>query len=404
MPAPGAPTSSSDSTSSGRPATTRWRWPPRTRTVAVLNTAEVPTATMLRHQHTTYPLASGLQARIARATRGADMVCVDAQTIAEQLTGDHLAANLVLVGAAFQSGLLPFGAEELTEAVRLNGVDVPASLAALAWGRAAVAAPEVVAAALAPGAQTAGAPAAGPSRGRPAVRAVPPQLEPDPGWPASLVQVTRLRVSDLIDFQSTRVAGRYLERVRQVAARERQATGDLSGGGVTEAFARGLYALTAIKDEYEVARLHLLDEERKAFVHAFPGARPVYMLKPPLLARVGLRRKIKLVRSARPAFHILRAARHLRGTPFDPFGWTAERRAEREFAAQYHSWVAVALEHLTPATVDAVRAIVNAANDVHGYSHVRQSSMAAVRDTAARQLGELTDDTPPQRQNLPLAG
>ncbi len=104
------------------------------RTVAVLNTAETPTASMLRHQRSSYPLASGLRARIARATRGGDMVCVDAQTIAEQLTGDHLAANLVLIGAAFQSGLLPFGAEELAEAVRLNGVDVEASLAAVAWG------------------------------------------------------------------------------------------------------------------------------------------------------------------------------------------------------------------------------------------------------------------------------
>ena len=127
------------------------------RTVAVLNTAETPTASMLRHQRSSYPLASGLRARIARATRGGDMVCVDAQTIAEQLTGDHLAANLVLIGAAFQSGLLPFGAAELAEAVRLNGVDVEASLAAVAWGRAAVASPEAVRAALAPTAPGAGA-------------------------------------------------------------------------------------------------------------------------------------------------------------------------------------------------------------------------------------------------------
>ena len=82
-------------------------------TVAVLNVAEVPTATMLRHQGTAYPLSAGLRARIARATRADEMVCLDAQSIAEQLTGDHLAANLVLVGAAFQAGLLPFGADAL---------------------------------------------------------------------------------------------------------------------------------------------------------------------------------------------------------------------------------------------------------------------------------------------------
>ena len=85
--------------------------------------AEVPTAAMLRHQTlvlSRWPPDCGRGS--PGRTRADDMVCLDAQTIAEQLTGDHLAANLVLVGAAFQSGLLPFGAEELAEAIRLNGV------------------------------------------------------------------------------------------------------------------------------------------------------------------------------------------------------------------------------------------------------------------------------------------
>jgi len=158
---------------------------------------------------------------------------------------------------------------------------------------------------------------------------------------------------------------------------------------VTEAFARGLYALTAIKDEYEVARLHLLDEEQAAFANAFPGARPVYLLKPPLLATFGLHRKIKLVRTARPAFRALRAGRRLRGTPFDLFGWSAERRVERQFLADYLAWVQQALAHLTPATVEAGRAVVDAANNVHGYAHVRQASMAAVRTAVAGPLAQL---------------
>jgi indolepyruvate ferredoxin oxidoreductase len=369
------------------------------RTVAVLNMAEVPTAAMLRHQRSAYPLSSGLRARIARTTRAAEMVCVDAQAMAEQLTGDHLAANLVLVGAAFQAGLLPFGAEELAEAVRLNGVDITASLAAIAWGRAAVASPEVVTTALA----TVTAHSAGSPGRSPADRALPARLEPERTWPEGLRTLTRLRVGELIDFQNDRVAERYLGQVRNVAERERVATGDLSGG-LTETFARGLYALLAVKDEYEVARLHLLPEQQEAFRRAFPGARPVYMLKPPLLARFGLRRKIKLVRSARPAFRVLRAARHLRGTPLDPFGWTSERRAERGFLAEYLSWVALALDHLTPATVDAVRTVIDAANDVHGYAHVRQSSIAVVRSVVARPLRELTGSGASQLDRSAAAG
>ena len=234
-------------------------------TVAVLNVGQVPTASMLRHQDATYPLAAGLRARVARSTRSGDMVCVDAHAIAEHLTGDHLAANLVLVGSAFQAGLLPFGARELDEAVRLNGVDVPASLAAIAWGRAAVARPDAVADALA---GSEGAPR------RVSERELPADLEPDAAWPAPLRQVVRLRVAELIDFQSARVARAYLARVREVAERERTATLD-PAWPVTETFARGLYALVAIKDEYEVARLHLLDEEQEAFSTRLPRARAV---------------------------------------------------------------------------------------------------------------------------------
>jgi indolepyruvate ferredoxin oxidoreductase len=348
------------------------------RTVAVLNIAEVPTASMLRRQGTAYPLSAGLRARISRATRPGEMVCIDAQAIAEQLTGDHLAANLVLVGAAFQAGLLPFGAGELDEAVRLNGVDVPASQAALAWGRAAVASPTAVSAALAP-----------PGPAPPEVHALPAAgLEPDPDWPDPLARAVGVRAAELTAFQSARVARAYLHEVRQVAARERQATGD-PALPVTLAFARGLHALTAVKDEYEVARLHLLAEEQEAFARAFPGARRVYLLRPPLLARLGLRRKIKLVRTARPAFLGLRAARHLRGTPLDVFGWSAERRAERRLLREYRDWVADALALLTPATAGTVEALVRTAEDIRGYAHVRQANIARARAEVARLRDEL---------------
>jgi len=289
---------------------------------------------------------------------------------------------------------LPFGLPELAEAIRLNGVDVPASLAAIAWGRAAVASPETVARALAPAEEA--------TPDEPS-RRVPAHLEPAAEWPAALRRVVTVRVAELIDFQSERVALDYLEHVRRVARREQEATHD-PHLPLTELFARGLFALTAVKDEYEVARLHLLDTEQAAFARAFPGARPVYMLKPPLLARLGLRRKIKLVRSARPAFRLLRAGRRLRGTPFDVFGWSAERRDERRFLADYLAWVAGALEHLSPATVEAAGAVIDGANDVHGYAHVRQASMAAVRTRSAETLAALTGRAQPQTERFPVAG
>jgi len=363
------------------------------RTVAVINMAEIPTAAMLRHQGTAFPLAAGLRARIARSTRADAMICIDAQTIAERLTGDHLAANLVLVGAAFQAGLLPFSASALAEAIRLNGVDVAANLAAVNWGRAAVADPAAIERALAP---TVPAPIVRPPAPLPADAA------PDASWPEALRQLVGHRASELVDFQNARLARTYVSHVRRVASQESAATDDPELP-LTETFARGLFSLMAIKDEYEVARLHLLPEEQEAFAHAFPGARRVYMLKPPVLTSLGLKRKIKLIRSARPAFGILRAARHVRGTPLDIFSWSAERRAEGRFLSDYLDLVGTAMAKLTPETFDDVRSLVDAANRVHGYAHVRQESITRVRAEVELALQALTPEEYAE-DRYPVAG
>jgi indolepyruvate ferredoxin oxidoreductase len=348
-------------------------------TVAVLNMAEAPTASMLRHQNVDFPLASGLRARIGRATNAGRMIAIDAQLIAETLTGNHMSANFVLAGAAFQAGLFPIGPAAFDEAFRLNGVDVETSKVAFLWGRATVADPEFVAAALRPA--EAVAPTAAPA-------ALPSDLAPDPTWSDDLQAAVSLRSADLIAFQGHRLAKEYRQRVDHVAEEERQRTAD-PAFPLTDAFARGLYALMATKDEYEVARLHLLPEEQAAFATAFPGSRRVYMLKPPLLASVGLQRKIRLVRTARPAFTVLRAARKVRGTPFDVFGWTAERRAERRYRAEYLKNVDDALSHLTPATADVVQAVVDQASLVRGYSHVRQAAMDRARIETAQLFSQL---------------
>ena len=365
------------------------------RTVAVLNTAVVPTASMLRHQGTAYPLAAGLRTRIGRATRHDEMVCVDAQRMAEELTGDHQASNLVMLGVALQEGRLPVSADALAEAVRLNGVDVDASLAALRWGRAAVADPAAVQAALAP--PGAGVPATGAAGRRRAA------VAPDPAWPEDLRSVAAVRADELVAFQGPRLAHEYLRRVGAVADVEARVTGD-AARPIAQTYARGLFALTAIKDEYEVARLHLLPEQQAELAALFPGSRPVYLLKPPLLARMGLTRKIRLARTARPAFTVLRAARRLRGTPLDVFGWSAERKAERRLVGEYQACVEQALALLRPDNAESVRQVVDWANQVHGYSHVREASVSRARRLAHRRLAALGDPRMGDEPALGVAG
>ena len=84
---------------------------------------------------------------IGRHTRAADNVYFDAQALSEALFGDHMPTNTLLLGAAWQRGLIPLSLAALEQAIRLNGAAVEKTLAAFHWGRAAVAAPDAVAAA-----------------------------------------------------------------------------------------------------------------------------------------------------------------------------------------------------------------------------------------------------------------
>jgi indolepyruvate ferredoxin oxidoreductase len=331
------------------------------RTTAVVNTTTTPTAAMVHHPGDVPVDEQALVGRIRRSTRAGGARFVAAGEVAERLVGQAAAANLVLVGAADQLGLLPLEAGSLEEAVRLNGVAVAQNLAALAWGRAAVALPQTVAEALA-------------GDRRPAAPAATPTL-PD-AVPAALAPLVAHRAGDLGAYQSRRYARRYLARVAEVAARE-QASGGPPDLPVTTAYAEQLHRLMAYKDEYEVARLHRDPAERRRREEALgPGSRSRVLLRPPVLAALGLRRKISLGPLSAPAFAVLSAGRHLRGTPLDPFGHTALRRRERALPQEY---TALVLGCLSPDSPDGADRALRAAllpDRIRGYEAVKRAALA----------------------------
>ncbi|MGH9097147.1 MAG: DUF6537 domain-containing protein, partial [Acidimicrobiales bacterium] len=255
----------------------------RQRTVAVMNTAEVATAQMVTDTAVSFPEPAKLVARVERDTRGGANLYLDANWIAERISDDHLATNVVLTGAAFQHGCLPITAGSIEEAIRLNGIEVAQNLAAFRWGRAAVVDLAAVRQAL------------GPSD--PGVQPASPvaqRLLADHLIPAGLRPTVERRVGVLIDYQSPGYAQSYLREVLSVLALE-QANAPTPDLPITAAFATGLYKLMAYKDEYEVARLHLDASERAKLSDQFgPGARLRIMLLPPVLKKLGLRRKISL--------------------------------------------------------------------------------------------------------------
>jgi indolepyruvate ferredoxin oxidoreductase len=345
------------------------------RTVAVVNTAAVPTAAMVTDTGVRFPALERNLGAIGRATRADENVHLDAQALAEALFGDHMPTNLLLLGAAYQHGCLPVSADAVEHAIRLNGAAVDKSLAAFAWGRAAIARPDLVAAAI------------DPPEPEPELHPAAAAIVDATGAAGELRRLLEVRVDDLIGYQSVAYARRYADDVMSVARVDAQ---------IGEAYARGLYKLMAYKDEYEVARLHLDAVERARVTHEFgEGAKVHFLLHPPLLRALGLERKLKLGRWFVPAFRAMRAMRRLRGTPFDVAGLPKVRRVERALIGEYRALVAGALEHLTPETHQTVAAIAALPDMVRGYEEIKLRNVERFRAEAERLRSQLETGAPP---------
>lgn len=333
-------------------------------TVAVLNTAIVPTAEMVTGRVVLPDSPADALERIASVTRSDATLHLDAQGLSEQLFADHMPTNMLLLGAAYQHGCLPMSADALEEAIRLNGAAVDTTLAAFRWGRAAVV--ERVTA--------------------PAATAVPPASA------ETLDSVLATRVADLTGYQDSAYAARYAGDVRRIASLATRRAGDVAGERIGLAYARGLHGFMAYKDEYEVARLHLdpVEQERRDAEFG-ADAEVSVLLHPPVLRALGMTRKIRLRRSARPVFRALRAARSLRGTSLDVFGYAGVRRVERALVAEYRAAVARAVSLLDTGNVDQVVALLELSDVVRGYEDVKLARVAQFREQLSAALSGLDE-------------
>ena len=404
------------------------------RTVAVVSTTATPTAQMVTDTTVAFPAARGPQRRIERATRPGQALFLDAGRLAEQLFGDRMPANMLLLGAAFQHGCLPLGAAAIERAIELNGAAAEANRAAFRWGRAAVADRPALERALAAADPDAGAgPAggeradggagggrgagargdgaqagaaaplpAGPARAarRAAARAAAVAIDAPRG--SELRRLLELRVAELAAYQDVAYARRYADAVAEVAAAERERTGGASTA-VAEAYARGLFKLMAYKDEYEVARLHLDVAERARRERELgAGAKVEVMLHPPLLRALGMRRKLAIGVGAGPLLRALAAARRLRGTPLDPFGRARVRRVERALIGEYDRLVRDALPRLDADRAALVAELAELPDLVRGYEQVKLRNVERFRARAAELRARI--DAPAERGAAAAAG
>jgi indolepyruvate ferredoxin oxidoreductase len=338
------------------------------RTVAVVSTSAVPTGKMVVDTSVSFPELSTSLDYISSQTRPDKAVFLDAQALSEKLFGDHMPANMVAMGAAFQRGALPISYEAMEKAIRINGAAVEKNLAAFNWGRACVAAPDAVAALDQPT-----------DRDPREVDARGAELVAGLDVSDALREVLAIRAGELIAYQNRAYAQRWVDFVAGVlreSADER----------VTEAAARQMYKLMAFKDEYEVARLHLdAVEQAKLKAEFGPDVKYWFMLHPPLLRAMGLKRKVKLGRWFKPFFSLLYASRWLRRTPLDPFRFAEVRRVERALIGEYEQIAADALAHLTPQTRSTVVELLDSPDMIRGYEDIKLGNVEQWRE----RVGEL---------------
>ncbi|HWC02181.1 MAG TPA: indolepyruvate ferredoxin oxidoreductase family protein [Methylomirabilota bacterium] len=357
------------------------------RTVAVVNSSVLPSGEMVRNVDFTPPVTA-IRAQIDRWTRADANVTIDARRLAEGLFGDYMTTNMLVLGVAYQAGLLPLTGAAIEEAVRLNGVAVEQNLQAFRYGRLWQADPDRVRVLVEP-----------PARSFETERAV--TLERLGGRDASAYvslldrcaaldpearRLLAVRVGELIDYADARYAAAFVDFVLEVAGREEV----LAPGRreVTHAVIRNLYKLMAYKDEYEVARLHLKPVFHAGTRQLFSAPRRLFWhLHPPLLRALGLRRKLRLGPWFRHALRAIRALRRLRGTPFDPFGYAAVRREERHLVPWYRALVRDALG---AADADGHATAVELARlpeAIRGYEDIKLRSIATARARAEALVG-----------------
>jgi len=358
----------------------------RERTVAVVSTSAVPTGRMVVDVDERFPELAGQLDKIDAATRKEHNLYLDAQRLSERLFGDHMMTNTLALGAAYQRGLLPVSGEALERAIELNGAAVEKNLAALRWGRAVVAAPDAVEAA---------------TRAPEAVEAVRELSDLEEylvglavnGDHGELRRLAEVRVPELVAYQGADWARQWAEVVRRVHVAEQERTPGHSE--LAEAVARQLHKLMSYKDEYEVARLHLDAVERAKLRAEFgEDAKVYFMLHPPLLRAMGLKRKLKLGSWFAPAFRLLYRMRRLRGSRLDPFGRAEVRRVERALIEEYTTLVDEALELLTPDTHTTALELLELPDVIRGYEEIKLRNVVLFRKRADAILKRLRAGKP----------
>ncbi|CAG1018669.1 hypothetical protein BURC_03474 [Burkholderiaceae bacterium] len=325
------------------------------RSYVALNTHGSPTAAFVSNPNWQFP-GGNCENAIAAAAGPGNVGMLDADRIAVELVGDSLYTNPLMLGYAWQQGRIPLSHAALMRAIELNGVQIENNKNAFEWGRRA-------------------------AHDLPAVQALmkPAQVIEFVRKTTNVDELIAKRVEFLTGYQDAAYAAQYQSFVEKVRAAERP----LDSHKLTEAVARYLFKLMAYKDEYEVARLHTDRSFHDKIAAQFEGDYTLnFHMAPPLIAKKN--EKGELVKQPfgpwmLKAFGVLAKLKGLRGTAFDIFGRTEERKMERALIGEYRECVEELLRGLEASNHALAVDIARIPEEIRGYGHVKERHLAAAR-------------------------
>ncbi len=347
------------------------------RTIGIINSHVIPTADFILNRD--FNFQTGTINSVLESALRKESVFFDFTRPAELLLGDSIATNIMMLGYAYQKGLLPLSAEAIEKAIEVNGVSIKMNTEAFRLGRLAVVDPARLETMM---------------KGQDVV-AAPKSLES-----MSLDEIIAHRSQLLTEYQNKRLAKRYrnlLEKVRLAADK----------GGYGEALPRAVainYAkLLAYKDEYEVARLYTDGRFEQQLRDQFEGEFKFnFNLAPPILGgekdALGRPKKRAFGPWMLSAFRVLAKLRFLRGTPLDIFARSADRKLERELIAEYEKDVATVLDFLSPVTVDTALELLSLPDRIRGYGPVKEKAAKEAKVRHEKLVADLANPPPAPRQ------
>ena len=345
------------------------------KTIAVVSTSQVPTGGMVNSTEVEFPQWNCIRDRIESVTLPEANVYLDARALAERLFGNHMPANLITIGAAFQAGAIPIRAASIERAIELNGIAVEANKQAFRVGRRVAGDAGWV--------EARTPPRTGELDDQPSLTAEARELVEAAGAKGELRRLLEDRVPELIDYQNRGYAADYVQFVKRVLEAE-------SGLGRNETLftlsvARFLFKLMAYKDEYEVARLYRKAAFKRVVSSQFgEDAGMKYMLHPPFLRALGVKKKIAFGRWFEPALWLLAQLKGVRGSWLDVFGRGQVRRTERQLIQEYRRLIEAELEDLSATTIDRALEIARLPDLIRGYEQIKLDNVARFREEVSR--------------------